>query len=266
MSGKSVQYIKWSLPFALLLGLFWYKRRRVDREDPGGLKSIESSKSCEQKNVAKQNTSLCDSGVYIDESFSSNSSPKQIASEEIVCSPRRVSESLDIPGRKSSMMKVQSSPDDAWYKEVDGLSLDNSVQLSSNPKANGLEHVSKSKSNTSALEAIADVGEKAIKDEAKQVEQQEAKTTDKQVCGEKDASAACSESAKTAVESPTNKAKINESTTISERDSANQSPVSGVLEGSVIDEARSEGSTDSGKGKNVFQLFFGVVYSIHFIL
>lgn len=33
-----------------------------------------------------------------------------------------------------------------------------------------------------------------------------------------------------------------------ERDSANHSPISGVLEGSVNDEARSEGSTDSGKG------------------
>lgn len=245
MSGKSVQYIKWSLPFALLLGLFWYKRRRVDREDPGGVKSIEP-KSCEQKSV-KQNTSLYDSGVYIDESFSSSSSPKQIVSEEIVCSPRRVSESLDIPGRKSSMMKVQSSPEDAWYKEVEDLSLENSVQLSSNPKTNGLEHMSKGK-NTSALEVIADVGEKVTKDETQQVEEQVATTADQKVCGEKGDNAACDETAKTAVESPTNKAKINE-TTISERDSANHSPVSGVLEGSVIDEARSEGSTDSGKGK-----------------
>lgn len=81
MSLGQAQLVKWSLPaFALILGLLWYKRRRVDRVDPGGASKLTKADtglvngSTASPKQAKVNGNLCDSGIHTDESFSLNNS------------------------------------------------------------------------------------------------------------------------------------------------------------------------------------------------
>ena len=94
MSLGQVQLVKWSLPaFALILGLLWYKRRRVDRVDPGGaaaaapvspslrngkLKAdnngaaVLAANDSTPSNTAPKSSNFFDSGIHTDDSFSSN--------------------------------------------------------------------------------------------------------------------------------------------------------------------------------------------------
>lgn len=91
MSVGQERLVKWSIPaFALILGLLWYKRRRADRVDPGGLaksKSADESSSVrkKKKNSAASPTpgrtaspSNCDSGIHTDDSRFDTSTPTPI--------------------------------------------------------------------------------------------------------------------------------------------------------------------------------------------
>ncbi|CAL7940618.1 unnamed protein product [Xylocopa violacea] len=267
MSATHIQVVKWTFPaFALIIGLLWYRRRRVDRADPGRIDKSD----CNQKNhidqkkeatLSKSSFSICDSGVG-DESFTL-SSPSQ-PTEEIVCSPRKRSESLDIPQRKpgTQCMSVHSDTppidDQAWYSYMDAASKMD-IQLGSNPKISNFDMVARSRSGSS-LDATTDSYEKMLKIFENLVEEEENKTVREsnhvEVADKSDENGANNECNYLQNEEPpvATPAQDNAKTppqALSERDSANHSPVSGVLEGSVTDEARSEGSTDSGKGGSI---------------
>lgn len=272
MSAAHIQIVKWSFPaFALIIGLLWYRRRRVDRTDPGGINTPDNN----EKNFAnrkkevvvssKSNTNFYDSGIQFDETSSLNSSNQLI--EEIVCSPRKRSESLDIPMRKtcsqsvSAHSRVSCKDDQAWYSYLDTSASKMEIQLGSNPKMSNFEMVVRSRSSSS-LENVPDTSSKVLKIFDHVVEEEEQKlpcenNTELDDKPEKsDANNECNylPSKELSVSTPLKETAKTPAQALSERDSANHSPVSGVLEGSVTDEARSEGSTDSGKGNIVRRL------------
>lgn len=265
MSATHIQMVKWTFPaFALIIGLLWYKRRRVDRADPGGINKLDRSEEtiANVKEVAPSNcnTSFCDPGVQIDELLSLSSSSQQV--EEIICSPRKRSESLDIPRRKarsqciSAHSRTPPEDDQEWYSYVD-TSSKMEIQLGSNPKISNFDMIARSKS-ASSLDKAADSGGKMLKIFENVVEEEEQKLSSENnleqfvdTNEENDTNNECNylPNKKLSVTSPSKDDSSTSTQVLSERDSANHSPVSGVLEGSVTDEARSEGSTDSGKGK-----------------
>lgn len=265
MSATHIQVVKWSFPaFALIIGLLWYKRRRVDRTDPGGISNPDcSNESPANYNKEAVTTKSClnlyDSSVKIDESFSQNSSSQ--LTEEIVCSPRKRSESLDIPQRKNGSQATSTrsrTPEDvqAWYLDTPSHKMD--IQLGSNPKISNFDMVAKSRS-ASSLDSTADSSGKVLKifenvTEEEELQEAISKNNSSEIVDKIDENDTSNEndyipSKESPVTTPTKDSVKTQSQALSERDSANHSPVSGVLEGSVTDEARSEGSTDSGKGK-----------------
>lgn len=265
MSATHIQMVKWTFPaFALIIGLLWYKRRRVDRADPGGI----NKKNRSENNIASQKnqiapSSFYDSGIQTDESVSLSSSNQP--GEEICCSPRKKSENLDIPQRKvgsqctSAHSTTPPKDDQAWYNFADTTS-EMEIQLGSNPKVNNFDMIARSRS-TSSLENVADSNDKVLKifenvaEEEEQNLSSENKTMDVVNTNEEtNINNDCNylPSKEPSVISPLKDNVKTPVQALSERDSANHSPVSGVLEGSVTDEARSEGSsTDSGKGGSI---------------
>ncbi|XP_015605381.1 KH domain-containing protein akap-1 [Cephus cinctus] len=262
MSSSRLQLVKWSFPaFALVLGFLWYKRRRVDRADPGGMTKFDRN---HQTKTSKGNLNLYDSGIHVDESFSLNSS-SGIACEEIVCSPRRVSESLDIPTRNPTSLTISiqsgisSGDSQAWYKDVEPLPEMQEIRLGSNPKSNSVSMLSRSRPTMQPFDTIRDSTEvkltKVFDNVTEEDESSPLHVPKSPVSGIKedghDLGIHMENSEKpvgtsTAVSDAKSQGRV-----VSERDSANHSPISGVLEGSVTDEARSEGSTDSGKGGSI---------------
>ena len=254
MSATHIQVVKWSFPaFALIIGLLWYKRRRVDRTDPGGITEPErsdrrlvDSKKSQATASSKSNRDFYDSGIQIDESFSLNSSSQP--TEEITSSPRKRSESLDIPQRKTGSQPISThsrTPIDeqAWYDYLDASPNKMDIQLGSNPKTSNFDMVARSRS-ASSLENAIDSGKvlKIFENVAEEEEQKptcENSTLELVIKTEEDVATPSEDGAQSQVQA------------LSERDSANHSPVSGVLEGSATDEAKSEGSTDSGKGGSI---------------
>ncbi|KAK0092138.1 hypothetical protein PV326_002112 [Microctonus aethiopoides] len=262
MSTRNIQLVKWTFPaLALIVGLFWYKRRRVDRVDPGG----ESNNTDITKNNIKTNRevdgnspkmNLYDSGIHIDESFTTSLhilDPSSPNSEVNIRTPRKVSESLDIPMKRSNQSqpismkseKISCSSKNAWYKDVDEKILSKkSVVLGSNPKSSSFDAMTRNKGSPALLQNIND-DEYIKKEKLNAVNnnnetQMQSHSIDVEITSEKPS---------------TDGASVDETKSqgqaISERDSANHSPVSGVLDGSVNDEIRSEGSTDSGKGGSI---------------
>ena len=268
MSATHIQVVKWSFPaFALIIGLLWYRRRRVDRTDPGGINTPDNSDknfANRKKEVAssKSNSNFYDSGIQFDETSSLNSSNQLI--EEIVCSPRKRSESLDIPMRKtcsqsvSAHSRVSCKDDQAWYSYLDTSTSEMEIQLGSNPKMSNFEMVVRSRSSSS-LENITDTSSKVLKIFDNVVEEEEQKLPSENITElddkteKSDANNECNylPSKELSVSTPLKETAKTPAQALSERDSANHSPVSAVLEGSVTDEARSEGSTDSGKGGSI---------------
>lgn len=234
MSSSRVQLVRWTVPaFALILGLIWYKRRRAERADPGGENDLKIS--CRGKKLLKGKDvgqNLNDSGFHFDESFTSSASIP--IKTEIVCSPRQVSESLDIPQRKSTAILSAATPitslagsdPDAWYKDVE-MTADAEAPIAVQAEA----HDSIPKQQTPVI----------VKSRSKSPYETAKTTVRKQI------SKMLEQTDESKPDIIIDEIKIQERTT-SDRDSANHSPVSGVLDGSVSDEARSEGSSDSGKG------------------
>ncbi|XP_043270001.1 KH domain-containing protein akap-1 [Venturia canescens] len=270
MSARNIQLVKWTIPaFAFIVGFFWYKRRRVDRVDPGGVNKLKGEiddikQDCKNNTKAdKGHLNLYDSGIHIDESYALNTSSSNSETSQH-CTPRRVSQSLDIPTRRSGSQQISiqsgkslEDKEPCWYESPDDEVIKpcQAIVLGSNPKS----------TNFDMSDSMRDMmGKKSLKSR----ENADAKIlqTFENVTEEEEAASAVIPSSALAVQAGNNKpVAISESrhqTNISdpkvqgqvicERDSANHSPVSGVLEGgSVTDEVRSEGSTDSGKGGSI---------------
>lgn len=268
MFAAHTQMVKWTFPaFALIIGLLWYKRRQADRADPGGI-----NKKCHNKeNITEQekeiassdsNSSLYDSGIQTSEVCSLSPSNQRV--EEIVSTPRKTSENLDIPQKKSDSPCIsahsKTPPNDdgeAWYNFVD-TSSKMEIQLGSNPIISNFDMVARSR-GASSLEEAADSDDKVLKIFENIAEEEEQKLAPEnkstEVVNQNEENDTNNECNYLPSEEPSASTPLKDNVktparTLSERDSANHSPVSGVLEGSVTDEARSEGSTDSGKGKH----------------
>ncbi|XP_078045998.1 A-kinase anchor protein spoonbill [Augochlora pura] len=265
MSATHVQVVKWSFPaFALIIGLLWYKRRRVDKGDPGEFSNSDRRDrtliDCrEETTTSKTNSNLYDPDIRTNESYTLSSCSKP--TEEIVCSPRKRSESLDIPQRKpgthSSRSKTSSKDEEAWYNYTDNTTSSKmDIQLGSNPRTSNFETIARSR-NVSSLESAIESNNKVMKIFANVAEEEERKDNSLKHIDQEEVQKVndeCSYHPKKEEQLDATLSKDcakNPTQVLCDRDSANHSPISGVLEGSVTDEARSEGSTDSGKGGSI---------------
>ncbi|XP_066601809.1 KH domain-containing protein akap-1 [Prorops nasuta] len=275
MVSANLQLVKWSFPaFALIIGLLWYKRRRVDRADPGGLAESKACKKTdleqklandkqrktidnglERSELSKNDqVSLHDSGIQQDRSFSQG--------EEITRTPRRVSDSLDIPARKSpgnqtvfAQPEHFSNENHSWYDDADSLPESLSIRLGSNPRTSCFDTMVRNRAHSS-LESSNDISKKLeiIRNPIQEEEQKLTgdlkllQDTNETKAAENVEQSSCKDGEPQEANSNNS---VAQAQVLSERDSANHSPVSGVMEGSITDEARSEGSTDSGKGGSI---------------
>ncbi|XP_072751911.1 KH domain-containing protein akap-1 isoform X2 [Anoplolepis gracilipes] len=160
--------------------------------------------------------------------------------------PRKVSENVDIPIKKSTSQSSFCSSNQIRCMETDTMSKMD-IQLSGNPNTSYFEMIARSQnapceSDSTVVDNTAEIFQAVVdkKEETLYHETESQKyIADEYPCEED----------KQQTEVHTIEAQEQET---DERDSANHSPVSGVLEGSVTDEARSEGSTtDSGKGGSI---------------
>ncbi|KAL0117309.1 hypothetical protein PUN28_010276 [Cardiocondyla obscurior] len=242
-----VQLVKWTVPaVALVVALFWYKRRRIDRgelqwNDSGGT----AKSNCIEKtsNDAKEvDASLYNSDVQDIEQKSSVSSCYK-RQEELTRVPRKVSESVDIPVKNSTSQSFCSNSQ-TGHSDVETIcSAD--VQLGNNPNASYFDMIATSTLSqfnknvdnvTRIFPNVANENEQPLHCKTESFEQ---RTTDEYNYKED----------RLQPEGHTINAQGQE---VDERDSANHSPVSVVVDGSVTDEAESEGSnTDSGKGGSI---------------
>lgn len=279
MSTRNIQLVKWTLPaFAFIVGFFWYKRRRVDRVDPGGVNKLrgeidDNRQDCQNNSKAqKGHMNLYDSGIHIDESYTLNSSSSN-SEESQHCSPRRVSQSLDIPTRRSGSQQIAiqsgKSLEDkeiCWYESPDEIKTCQAVVLGSNPKSTNFD-MSESMREIMARKSVKIHGASRDNADNKIVQIFDNVTEEEETTSAAVPNATLIQAENNKLSSlsndclnvPDNRSesrdetnigepKVTQGQVICERDSANHSPVSGVLEGSVTDEVRSEGSTDSGKG------------------
>lgn len=265
MPSTSMHLVKWTFPtLAILLGLFWYRRRRADRVDPGGKSKSDSEIiKANNKNITKKIE--CDSGLNTDDSFSFSTTSLSPSNVDI-CSPRKVSSSLDIPGRKPSVtmpisMKSVKSIEERipWYDDDDDddeveeekeiVEETRKIKLGSNPRSSCFEMMSNNRPFFDKTQIESEIKLPKICDNVIE----EDKVTENRLgqemsIKEEMKSTSVPETCKKTVDVVNNEAK---SQALCERDSANHSPLSAVLDGSLTDEARSEGSTDSGKGGSI---------------
>ncbi|XP_046835819.1 KH domain-containing protein akap-1 [Vespa crabro] len=265
MSSTHIQIVKWSFPaFALLIGLLWYKRRRVDRADPGGISTLNVKETNNDVNTklysipSNEDLNLSDSGIHANDSFSSLF-VKSI--DEPIDNTEDISAKVDISIRRSatspiSVPSAKSLEDNQdWYKDVETIS-NMEIQLGSNPNISNFDVIARSMGATAYSNDISNDKkiEKIFKDipeekESSNVHEITSSSIDKQE--EINHPSIFTESKEQLQNYPAEEENKIQTQALSERDSANYSPVSGVLEGSVTDEARSEGSTDSGKGGSI---------------
>ncbi|XP_011259845.2 KH domain-containing protein akap-1 [Camponotus floridanus] len=243
-----VQLAKWTIPaMAFAIAFFWYKRRRIDRaelqwNDTGGI-----VKSNHEEEAILSDTK------EIDTSCNHSSIQKEIGQPSIDCcySPRekpfrierKVSENVDIPIKKSTSQSSFCSSSQLRCTETDTMSkLD--VQLSGNPNASYFDIIARSQNVPSESDVTvnntAEIFQVVEKEQSLHCKMESQKYIADEYHYEEDRQQAEVHTIET------------QGQETDERDSANHSPVSGVLEDSVTDEARSEGSTtDSGKGGSI---------------
>ncbi|XP_014467807.1 PREDICTED: KH domain-containing protein akap-1 [Dinoponera quadriceps] len=245
MYSTNVQLVKWTFPaVALIFGLFWYKRRRIHRADPGGIVESNSQDRMMTSYLREVNSNFYDNSTNeeTNQSFSTSSCTQQ---EEPARVPRKVSENMDIPTRKSVPQSCDSS-----CTEVKPTT---DIQLGSNPSTSYLETIVMGRNTPSSFNIelgnnITRVFEDVTEEErCSSAHQNETGSSER-----KDTEFNCNMGKQLTEEHPEDAIGAAVGQTAYERDSANHSPISGVLEGSIIDEARSEeGSTDSGKGGSI---------------
>lgn len=243
-----VQLVKWTVPtVALAVALFWYKRRRIDRDelqwnDSGG---IAKSNHVEEaiSNDIKENASY-DSDVQKEINQGSSIDCCYTRQEEPTRVPRKVSESMDIPVKNSTSQSCSSSQ----IKCADVETTSNmDIELGSNPNASYFETIATSQSASSRLSKNIDIVTKIFQNVANEKEQTLHCETEPSGQNYNADEYNYKEDGQGQSEGHTIQTQEQE---VDERDSANHSPVSIVLDGSVTDEVRSEGSnTDSGKGE-----------------
>lgn len=242
-----VQLVKWTVPaVALVVALFWYKRRRIDRDelqwnDSGGIAKSNRTEKTISNDLKEVDTSLYDSGVQKINQESSISCC-YTRQEEPTRVPRKASESMDIPLKNSTSQSTFSSSSQIRHPDVETI-CSTDIQLGSNPNTSYFEMnvTSASSKFNKSVDNVSSIFQNVTseKEQTLHCETEQNYTTDEYNYREDE--------------------QQSEGYTIStthmgqeadERDSANHSPVSVVLDGSVTDEAESEGSnTDSGKGE-----------------
>ncbi|XP_070165006.1 KH domain-containing protein akap-1 [Polyergus mexicanus] len=246
-----VQLVKWTVPaVALVIAFFWYKRRRIDRaelqwNDTGGIAKSNHEEKTVLSDTKEADTSCNNSSVQeeIDQSSIDCCYTSREQSSRV---PRKVSESVDIPIKKSTSQSSFCSSSQMRCMETDTMS-NMDVQLSGNPNASYFELIARSQnvsceSDSTVVDNITEIFQAVVdkKGETLHCETESQKYIADEYHYEEN---------RQQVEVHTIETQGQEA---DERDSANHSPVSGVLEGSVTDEARSEGSTtDSGKGGSI---------------
>lgn len=243
-----VQLVKWTVPaVALVIAFFWYKRRRIDRaelqwNDTGGIAKSNHEEKTVLSDTKEADTSCNNSSIQEEIGQSSIDccyTPREQSSRV----PRKVSESVDIPIKKSTSQSSFCSSSQMRCMETDTM-FNMDVQLSGNPNASYFELIARSQnvpceSDSTVVDNTAEIFQ-AVVDKKEDLHRET--ESQKYIADEYHY-----EENKQQVEVHTIETQGQEA---DERDSANHSPVSGVLEGSVTDEARSEGSTtDSGKGE-----------------
>lgn len=257
-SSIHVQLAKWTIPaMAFAIAFFWYKRRRIDRaelqwNDTGGI-----VKSNHEEEAILSDTK------EIDTSCNNSSVQKEIGQSSIDCcySPRekpfrierKVSENVDIPIKKSTSQSSFCSSSQLRCTETDAMSKMD-VQLSGNPNASYFDIIARSQnvpseSDVTVVNNTAEIFQVVEKEQSLHCEMESQKYIADEYHYEEDRQQAEVHTIET------------QGQETDERDSANHSPVSGVLEGSVTDEARSEGSTtDSGKGELLSMKLFNLLF------
>lgn len=239
-----VQLVKWTVPaVALVAALYWYKRRRIDRgeqwNDSGG--TAKSNREKAILNDTKKIDNLYDSGVQQENQESSINCCYTRQEEHPTRVPRKVSESMDIP-LKNSQSAFCSSSSEIRYADVETI-CGTDIQLGGNPNASYFEMIAtnaSSKFNKNVDNVTRIFQNVASEKEHCETEPFEQNYTTDEYNYKEDGQQSEGHS-------------INaQGQEVDERDSANHSPVSVVLDGSVTDEAASEGSnTDSGKGEQL---------------
>jgi A-kinase anchor protein 1 len=136
----------------------------------------------------------------------------------------------------------------SWYDDVDNSPDMKEIQLGSNPTKSGFDFMSKNKPNELNSSKTSSIMENVIEEETKVVVAKSEATAEQINNISQSELKTCKKPVTDDQQSSGDEKKQRQA--LSERDSANHSPVFGVLEGSVTDEARSEGSTDSGKGNS----------------
>ncbi|XP_018046682.1 PREDICTED: KH domain-containing protein akap-1 [Atta colombica] len=253
-SSIHVPLVKWTVPaVALVIALFWYKRRRIDRDelqwnDSGGTTKSNCVEKAISNNTQKIDTNIYDSGVQkeINQESSIDCCNMQEEEEEQTRISRKISKTMDIPLKNSALQFAFCNSSQNTYKDV-GTICSTEVEFNSS-----------NKSNTSLFETIAtSASSKSNKnddDEEPRIFQNVANEEQTMHCETRSLEQNYTEEyhyKKDEQESEGHTIKT-QGREVDERDSANHSPISVVLDGSVTDEAGSEGSnTDSGKGGSI---------------
>ncbi|KAI4479556.1 hypothetical protein M0804_010953 [Polistes exclamans] len=264
MSSIHYQIIKWSFPaVALIVGLFWYKRKSADRADPGGISTSKVLETIDKLKASssRENVNLSDSGINANDSYSSLHAQsieepinncKEVSEEKIGISTMMPLAALPV------LVPVPSSMEEihSWYGNVENI-CHNEVLYENHPDASEFQMATGNVDTTTNYyndltnnsENMQNVYVNNIDIEQQNNEQLLSPSMDKQ--NEINHTSDINEQTEQIQNYPPEEENKNQTQALSERDSANYSPVSGVLEGSVTDEARSEGSTDSGKGGSI---------------
>lgn len=245
MNSSHVQLAKWSVPaVAVVVAFFWYKRRRIDRGELQWNDSGGTAKSNHVEttilNTKEVDTSLYEPGVQKEINQESSIGCCHTRQEEPTRVPRKVSESMDIPFKKSTSQSNFCSSSQSRYAEICSST---DAEFGSNSSASYFEMIATSASSKSSknVDNITRIFENITSEEQTLHYEMEPPgqdyTTNK--CNYKEDG-----------QQSRGLTTQNQEQEVDERDSANHSPVSVVLDGSVTDEAGSEGSnTDSGKGE-----------------
>ncbi|EZA58066.1 hypothetical protein DMN91_006309 [Ooceraea biroi] len=223
-----VQLVKWTVPaVAFVIALFWYRRRRLDRSelernDPGGDAELSHENNAVLSDCKEIDTGRHNSNVQEETSQSSIShNCAEEEEEELTRIPTKISESTETYMRQNCTSSLENSMN-AHYTDmfiVPSCKLDNT--------------------DTQITDVFQGGNEQILYYETQQPSQEEYVANEYEYED--------SQQEKEYIEDT-----INTQEHGYERDSANHSPVSGVLEDAVTpDETQSEGSMDSGKGGSI---------------
>lgn len=238
-SSIRVQLAKWTVPaVAVAVAFFWYKRRRIDRgelqwNDSGGTTKSNHVEPVILNNMKEVDINLYESNVQKEINQESSVDCCHTQQEEPTRVLRKVSENIDIPLKNSTPQSTfcsgsQSKHIDAEFSNNANESFKMIATSASSQSSKNVDNVTRTFENATSEEQTLHCETEPSRQDF---------TTNE--CNYKE-------------DGQQSEGHIvqNQGQVADERDSANQSPVSVVLDGSVTDEGGSEGSnTDSGKGE-----------------